>query len=113
MNDMDIPALLLMLRCHLCNLMCAPFRLQLTLQEAGDFLQLWDVVGPVAAVLLQQGEDPVVFAAGMGWVQGLQLLEHGAPCCLFRLCVLHLGNGLATGTKITTVTAEADVGVLE
>lgn len=71
----------------------------LTLQETGDVLQLWDVVLPVAAVFLQQGEDPVVLAAGVTRVQSLQLLEHCAPCVLFHLCVLHFGDDLATGTK--------------
>lgn len=71
----------------------------LTLQEAGDVLQLWDVVLPVAAVFLQQGEDSVVFTAGVSRVQSLQLLEHRPPCGLFVLCVLHSRDDLATGTK--------------
>lgn len=72
----------------------------LTLQEAGHVLQLWDVVRPVAAVFLQQGEDAVVFAAGVSRVQSLQLLEHFAPCHPFSLCVLHPRDDLATGIKI-------------
>ena len=74
-------------------------RPELTLQESGDVLQLWDVVLPVAAVFLQQGEDPIVLAAGVSRVQGLQLLEHCAPCGLLLFCVLHSGDGLATGDK--------------
>lgn len=75
-----------------------PLGLQLTLQEAGDVIQLWDVVRPVAAVLLQQGEHPVVLAAGVGRVQGLQLREDFAPGEPFFLCVLHSRDDLATGT---------------
>ena len=67
-----------------------------TLQEAGDLLQLGDVVLPVAAVLLQQGEDAVVLAAGVGGVQRLQLLEDGSPGGLLLRRVLHLGDHLAT-----------------
>lgn len=73
-------------------------KLGLTLQEFGDVLQLRDVVLPVAAVFLQQGEDPVVLSAGVSRVQSLQLLEHRAPCGLLLLCVLHSGDDLATGT---------------
>jgi len=75
-------------------------RARLTLQEAGHVLQLRDVVLPVAAVLLQQGEDAVVFVAGVSRVQGLQLLEHRPPRQLLRLRVLHLGDDLATGTHV-------------
>lgn len=75
----------------------------LTLQEAGHVLQLWDVVRPVAAVFLQQGEDAVVFAAGVSRVQSLQLLEHFAPCDPLSLCVLHPRDGLATGIQDTKV----------
>lgn len=72
---------------------------RLTLQEARHVLQLRDVVLPVAAVSLQQGEDPVVLAAGVGRVQSLQLLEDDPPRFFFRLGVLHPGNGLAAGRK--------------
>lgn len=78
------------------------FRCGVTLQEAGDVLELRDIVWPVAAVFLQQGEDAVVFTAGMSRVQSLQLPEHRAPGGLLLLCVLHHGNGLATGTAVTT-----------
>ena len=66
------------------------------MQEAGDLLQLGDVVLPVAAVLLQQGEHAVVLAAGVGRVQRLQLLEDGSPGGLLLRRVLHLGDHLAT-----------------
>lgn len=71
----------------------------LTSKEAGDILQLGDVVILVAAVFLQQGENPVVFVAGVSRVQSLQLLEDFAPCGFLVLGVLHSGDGLATGTK--------------
>lgn len=70
-----------------------------TLQEAGDVLQLWDVVLLVAAVFLQQGEHTVVFAAGVSRVQSLQLLEHLPPCDPLLLCVLHPRDDLTTGTN--------------
>lgn len=75
----------------------------LTLQEAGHVLQLRDVVRLVAAVLLQQGEDPVVFAAGVGRVQGLQLHEHLPPRGPLLLRVLHPRDGLATGSHDLSV----------
>lgn len=79
-----------------------PFRRQRwwphTLQEAGHVLQLRDVVWLVAAVLLQQGEDPVVFAAGVARVEGLQLGEHLPPRSSLLLRVIHPRNGLATGS---------------
>lgn len=83
---------------------------RLTLQEAGHVLQLRDVVLPVAAVFLQQGEDPVVLTTSVSRVKSLQLLEHRAPCGLFLLRVLHPGDGLATGTKtrVYCVTVCAD-----
>lgn len=92
-------------RCFWSQMNDKTFHLQhntagLTLQEAGHVLQLWDVVRPVAAVFLQQGEDAVVFAAGVSRVQSLQLLEHFAPCHPFSLCVLHPRDDLATGIKI-------------
>ena len=45
----------------------------LTLEEVRDVLQLRDVVGRVAAVLLQQREHVVVLVAGVGAVQPLQV----------------------------------------
>lgn len=44
-----------------------------------------------------------MFAAGVSRVQGLQLLEHCAPCGLFLLRVLHLRDGLATGRKYIAI----------
>lgn len=68
----------------------------LTLEEARHVLQLRDVVLLVAAVFLQQGEDAVVLAAGVGRVQGLQLAEHFAPRGLFVCRVLHTRDRLTT-----------------
>lgn len=72
----------------------------LTLEEAGNVLQLRDVVLLVAAVFLQQGEDAVVLAAGVSRVQGLQLPEHFAPRGLLVLRVLHPWDGLATAGTV-------------
>lgn len=86
-------------RCNVAEPQGADDTAGLTLQEAGHVLQLRDVVLPVAAVFLQQGEDPVVLTTSVSRIQSLQLLEHCAPCGLFLLRVLHPGDGLAAGTK--------------
>lgn len=82
-----------------------------TLQEAGHVFQLWDVVSLVAAVLLQQGEDPVVFAAGVARVEGLQLGEHLPPRDSLLLCVIHPRDGLATGSHDLYVSPAPCAGV--
>lgn len=70
-----------------------------TLQEVGDFLKLRDVVLAVAAVLLEQREDVVVFTTGMSGIQGLQLPEHGSPCGLLLLRVLNMWDRLTAVDK--------------
>lgn len=82
-----------------------------TLKEAGHVFQLRDVVWLVAAVLLQQGEDPVVFAAGVGRVEGLQLSEHLPPRGSLLLCVLHPWDWLATGSHDLSVSPVSCAGV--
>lgn len=82
-----------------------------TLKEAGHVFQLWDVVWLVAAVLLQQGEDPVVFAAGVGRVEGLQLSEHLPPRGSLLLRVLHPWDWLATGSHDLSVSPVPCAGV--
>lgn len=83
----------------------------LTLQEAGHIFQLRDVVWLVAAVLLQQGEDPVVFTTGVARVEGLQLGEHLPPRGSLLLRVLHPRDGLATGSHDLSVSPAPCPGV--
>jgi len=70
-------------------------RVKSTLQEVGDVLQLGDVVGRVAAVLLEEGEDVVLLAAGVGRIERPQLVVDDAPGLDLLLCVLHSGQRLA------------------
>ncbi len=51
----------------------------LTLEEVRDVLELRDLPLAVAAVLLQQREDVVELAAGVGLEQPLQVLVDGGP----------------------------------
>ena len=64
-------------------------------EEVGDGLQLGDLPGAVAHVLLEEGEHVVVLVAGVGLVHGLQLGVHRPPHALLHLGVLHFRNGRA------------------
>ena len=55
----------------------------LTLEEVRDVLELRDLPLAVAAVLLQQREDVVELAAGVGLEQPLQVLVDGGPVGFF------------------------------
>lgn len=82
---------------------CFSARGALTLQKLRNVLQLGDVIFAEATVLFQKREDVVVLVASVGFIQGLQVLVHRAPCFLFLLRVLHSRDGLPTRTQARDV----------
>lgn len=73
-----------------------------TSEEERDVLQLRDVVLSVATVLGEQRQVLQVLSAGMSRVQFGELSEDHAPGLGLLGCVLHPGDGLATGEQSTT-----------
>lgn len=66
--------------------------LLLTFQKVRNILELWNVAVAVAAVLLQQREYVVEFAAGVCRVECRQLIVDGSPRINFLLRVFNTGN---------------------
>jgi len=56
---------------------------------------LWDCVGPVATVLLQQRQNIVLLFAGVCGVQRGELLVYNGPGCILLVCVFDVRNTVA------------------
>ena len=68
----------------------------ITFQEVRNPLELRHFVLIVAAVLLQEREDVVVFIAGVSLVKSLQVVEDSLPGSFFLRCVVNSRNLLPT-----------------
>lgn len=66
------------------------------MKEVGDILQLGDVVGAVAAVLLQKGQDVVELGTRVLRIESRQLGVDNTPSGDLLLRVFHSGNLLST-----------------
>lgn len=73
--------------------------MKITFEEAGDILQLRDVILPTFTVFGQQWQILQVFPAGVGGVQLVQLPVHNTPSLHFLLCELNIRDGIPTGEK--------------
>lgn len=71
----------------------------LTLEKARHILELWNVIGRIAALLLEDGKDLSVFGAGMRRKELHQLAVHRAPDFNFRGGVVDARNDVAAVKK--------------
>ena len=73
------------------------------LQKLRNFFQLGNIIFAETTVLFQKWENVIVLVAGVGLIQGLQVLEHRPPRFLLFLCVLHSGDGLPMSIVVGNV----------
>jgi len=71
-------------------------QIKITFKEIGHILELGNVVLAVVAVLHEQGENMVMFFAGMSWVKLCQLPEDDLPGIGLLFSVLDVGQYFTT-----------------